>query len=69
MSNDVKMDTSTAIGCCILGLGALAVEIWALVWAIGDITSTPQVHRTADIVVFVVVGLLLLGNAGARARQ
>jgi hypothetical protein len=68
MSNEAKITGGVAVGCCLVAVAATVAEIWALVWAISDITNPVQFHRTLDIVVFVIAGLMLLGGVGNRAR-
>jgi predicted tellurium resistance membrane protein TerC len=69
MSKQVAITGGAAVGCCLVAVAATIAEIWALVWAISDITNPVQSHPTLDIVVFVIVGLMLLGGIGNRAHS
>ena len=64
-----KAVTAGGVGGCCLAVIALAVlEVFALVWAILDITGA-SAHKTLDIVIFVVIGLSVLGGGGSRAKS
>ena len=65
MSDNLPVPVPVAGGCCVVMLAVLVAEILALIWAVQDITGF-QAHKGMDIVVFVVVGLMLLGGGGAR---
>ena len=69
--SEIALPASVGCGCCALLLATFAAEVYALVWAVTDITSTPELHRTWDIAVFIIVGMLFFGNVvgGARVRQ
>ena len=63
-----KLEIAGVGGCCVAAIALAVLEVFALVWAILDITG-PNAHRTLDIVIFVVIGLSLLSGGARQASR